>query len=111
MRFKALVVLVGAVAAVPAFGATPGERPLKVAFVYTGTPGDGGWTYQHNLGVRHLERTLGSKVRVTRVSTLDGAPLAYGKGGDNLNPFFVAAANPDLAARGAAEMRRLLAAK
>lgn len=42
------------------------------------------------------------------VLCLDGTPLAYGKGGDNLNPFFIAAASPDLAQRGAAEMRRLL---
>jgi 3'(2'), 5'-bisphosphate nucleotidase len=46
-----------------------------------------------------------------KVLALDGQPLRYGKGGDNLNPFFVAAATPDLAERGAAEMRRLLAAK
>jgi len=43
------------------------------------------------------------------VLALDGAPLRYGKGGDNLNPFFIAAASPELAARGAAEMRKLLA--
>jgi 3'(2'), 5'-bisphosphate nucleotidase len=43
------------------------------------------------------------------VLTLDGQPLRYGKGGDNLNPFFIAAANADLAVRGAAEMRQLLA--
>jgi 3'(2'), 5'-bisphosphate nucleotidase len=42
------------------------------------------------------------------VLTLSGAPLRYGKGGDHLNPFFIAAANADLAARGAAEMRSLL---
>ncbi len=43
------------------------------------------------------------------VLALDGAPLRYGKGGDNLNPFFIAAANADLAQRGSAEMRALLA--
>jgi len=43
-----------------------------------------------------------------KVVTIDGAPLRYGKGGDNLNPFFIAAANSDLAFRGAAEMRRLV---
>jgi 3'(2'), 5'-bisphosphate nucleotidase len=42
------------------------------------------------------------------VLCLDGTPLTYGKGGDNLNPFFIAAATPDLAHRGAEEMRRLL---
>ena len=45
------------------------------------------------------------------VVCLDGSPLRYGKGGDNLNPFFIAAATPGLAQRGAAEMWRLLAAK
>ena len=44
------------------------------------------------------------------VLCLDGSPLRYGKGGDNLNPFFIAAATPDLAHRGAEEMRRLLVA-
>jgi len=44
------------------------------------------------------------------VLALDGQPLRYGKGGDNLNPFFIAAANRELAERGAAEMRKLLAA-
>jgi 3'(2'), 5'-bisphosphate nucleotidase len=39
---------------------------------------------------------------------LDGTPLRYGKGGDNLNPYFIAAASPELAKRGAEEMRRLL---
>src|SRR5437868_48943 len=43
-----------------------------------------------------------------KVVTIDGTPLSYGKGGDNLNPFFVAAASADLAFRGAAEMRRLV---
>src|SRR4051812_46486233 len=42
------------------------------------------------------------------VLCLDGTPLRYGKGGDNLNPYFIAAASKDLAERGAVEMRRLL---
>jgi len=42
------------------------------------------------------------------VLCLDGTPLRYGKGGDNLNPFFIAAASPDLATRGAETMRKLL---
>lgn len=51
-----------------------GAAPLRVAFVYNTTPGDGGWTYQHNLGVRQMERALGNRVRVTRTTTIDGAP-------------------------------------
>ena len=42
------------------------------------------------------------------VLCLDGTPLRYGKGGDNLNPYFIAAASNELAERGAAEMRKLL---
>jgi 3'(2'), 5'-bisphosphate nucleotidase len=42
------------------------------------------------------------------VLTVDGAPLRYGRGGDHLNPFFIAAATADLAERGAAEMRARL---
>ncbi len=41
--------------------------------------------------------------------TMDGLPSTYGRGGDHLNPFFIAAANSDLAHRGAAEMRKVLA--
>lgn len=40
-----------------------------------------------------------------KVLTLQGNPLRYGKGGDNLNPFFIAAASAELAERGAAAMR------
>ncbi|RYE11446.1 MAG: 3'(2'),5'-bisphosphate nucleotidase [Hyphomicrobiales bacterium] len=43
------------------------------------------------------------------ILTLEGTPLTYGRGGDHLNPFFMAAASPELAARGAAEMRKALA--
>ena len=43
------------------------------------------------------------------VLAIDGTPLRYGKGGNNLNPYFIAAASPDLALRGSAEMRSLIA--
>jgi 3'(2'), 5'-bisphosphate nucleotidase len=42
------------------------------------------------------------------VLTLDGQAMTYGRGGDHLNPLFIAAADLDLAQRGAAEMRRLV---
>lgn len=46
-----------------------------------------------------------------RVLAIDGKPLRYGDTGDRdfLNPFFIAAADDELAERGAAEMRRLVA--
>lgn len=39
------------------------EKP-RVAFVYLGVAGDGGWTYQHDLGVKYLEKTLGIKADI-----------------------------------------------
>lgn len=34
------------------------EKP-RVAFVYIGTPGDGGWTYEHDRGRKYMEEKLG----------------------------------------------------
>ncbi|CAM3713485.1 BMP family ABC transporter substrate-binding protein [Cohnella lubricantis] len=39
---------------------TPIPNP-RVAFVYIGPPGDGGWTYQHDQGVKFMEKELGIK--------------------------------------------------
>jgi len=49
-------------------------QPLKVAFVYVGPVGDGGWSYQHNLGRLALEKALGNQVKTTYVdSVAEGA--------------------------------------
>lgn len=46
--------------------ATPqAEKKLpRVAFVYIGTPGDGGWTYEHDQGRLMMEKELGIKSTV-----------------------------------------------
>jgi simple sugar transport system substrate-binding protein len=44
--------------------------PLKVAFVYLGPVGDGGWTYQHDQGRKALEKALGSKIQTTYVENV-----------------------------------------
>ena len=41
--------------------------PYKVAFVYIDPVGDSGWSYQHDLGRRALEKALGPKVKTTFV--------------------------------------------
>ncbi|MDG0793501.1 BMP family ABC transporter substrate-binding protein [Cohnella ginsengisoli] len=33
----------------------------RVAFIYIGPPGDGGWTFQHDQGVKYMEKELGIK--------------------------------------------------
>jgi basic membrane protein A and related proteins len=50
------------------------QVPLKVAFIYVGPVGDGGWSYQHDLGRLALEKALGPKVKTTYVeSVAEGA--------------------------------------
>ena len=38
---------------------------LKVGFIYVGPIGDFGWTYQHDLGRKAMEKALGDKVETT----------------------------------------------
>jgi len=46
------------------------QQPLKVAFVYIGPVGDGGWSYQHDLGRQALEKSLGAKVKTIYVENV-----------------------------------------
>lgn len=65
---KAALLLAGAMGA--AFTAQAADAPLKAAFVYLGPVGDGGWTYQHDLGRQALEKELGGKVKTTYVENV-----------------------------------------
>lgn len=64
------------VASAPA-AATPAPAaagPLKIAFVYVGPVGDGGWSYAHDLGRKAVESEYGEKVKTTFVeSVAEGA--------------------------------------
>ncbi len=42
-----------------------GQEPLRIGFVYVSPIGDAGWTFQHDLARREMEKVLGAKV-VTR---------------------------------------------
>jgi len=50
--------------------------PLKVAFVYVTPVGQAGWTYQHDLGRREMERALGDAVKTTVVEDVAEGPDA-----------------------------------
>lgn len=50
--------------------AKAGERPLKVAFVYVGPVGDGGWTFAHDTGRRQAEQALGDSISTTWVENV-----------------------------------------
>lgn len=52
-------------AASPEASPSASEKPLpKVAFVYIGVAGDGGWTFQHDLGRLEMEKEFGIKSTV-----------------------------------------------
>jgi basic membrane protein A len=46
------------------------DSPVKVAFIYVDPVGDTGWSYQHDLARRELERVLGAKVQTTYVESV-----------------------------------------
>jgi simple sugar transport system substrate-binding protein len=46
------------------------DEPVKVAFLYVDPVGDTGWSYQHDLARRELERVLGAKVKTTFVESV-----------------------------------------
>lgn len=45
-------------------------EPTKVGFVYVGPIGDHGWSYQHEMGRRAVEKELGDKVSTTFVENV-----------------------------------------
>ncbi|MEC0227301.1 BMP family ABC transporter substrate-binding protein [Paenibacillus alba] len=63
-------------AAAQATTATPqADKKLpRVAFVYIGVPGDGGWTYEHDQGRIMLEKELG--IKATTVENIPEGPDA-----------------------------------
>jgi basic membrane protein A len=67
--WKSLSLLVAAgIAAAPM--AAHAADPLKVAFVYLGPVGDGGWTQQHDQARLALEKALGSQIKTTFVENV-----------------------------------------
>ncbi|HYD79114.1 MAG TPA: BMP family ABC transporter substrate-binding protein [Paucimonas sp.] len=62
-------------AAAPAASATPSapgpdDGPLKVAFVYVGPVGDGGWTYAHDQARKSVEAEFGDRVETRYVENV-----------------------------------------
>ena len=62
--------LVGLGLALVAATAARADEPLKIAFVFLGPIGDGGWTYQTNQGRLALEKALGTKIKTTYVENV-----------------------------------------
>jgi simple sugar transport system substrate-binding protein len=66
-----LAILALAAFTLPARAADP---PLVVGFVYVSPIGEAGWTYQHELGRRALERALGPRVKTVFVESVAEGP-------------------------------------
>jgi basic membrane protein A and related proteins len=50
--------------------AAPAAEKLKVGFIYVGPIGDFGWSYQHDVARKDLEKALGDKVETTFVENV-----------------------------------------
>jgi len=67
---KLAAILVSTLSALLATPSALADGPFKVAFVYVEPVGDSGWSYQHDLGRRALEKELGAKVKTTIVENV-----------------------------------------
>jgi len=61
---------VTAAAALAIVAAPAMAQELKIGFVYVSPIGSAGWTYQHELGRQHLEKTFAGKVKTTYVESV-----------------------------------------
>lgn len=63
-----------AIAVLPAFALSPASAadpaPLNVGYVYVSPIGEAGWTYQHDLGRKEMEKALGNKVKTKFVENV-----------------------------------------
>ncbi|MEM6311273.1 MAG: BMP family ABC transporter substrate-binding protein [Pseudomonadota bacterium] len=100
-----------------------GHAKTKVGFVYVGPVGDGGWTYEHDIGRKAVEEAFGDKVetvyvenvaegpdseRVMTQMALDGADLIFTTSFGYMDPTNnVAAKFPDVKFEHATGYKRL----
>ena len=55
----------------PAVAAAPAKAdPLKVAFVYVGPVGDGGWSFAHDNARKAIEKEFGDKIATSFVENV-----------------------------------------
>ncbi|MFI4988972.1 MAG: BMP family ABC transporter substrate-binding protein, partial [Alphaproteobacteria bacterium] len=71
LRGLAGAVLGAASLSFPAHLASQAAEPLKIAFVYVSPVGDAGWTYQHDIGRKEVEKAFGEKVKTTFVESVN----------------------------------------
>src|ERR1700678_754166 len=62
--------------AVGTFGGVYAAEKLKVGVIYVGPIGDLGWSYQHDVGRKAMEKALGDKVETTYLENVPEGPDA-----------------------------------
>lgn len=73
MNRRTLITTAAAIAVASLSAALPAraqDEPLKVGFIYVGPVGDGGWTYQHDLGRQAVEAEYGDRVETTYIENV-----------------------------------------
>jgi len=58
------------------FGGAYAADKLKIGFIYVGPIGDLGWSYQHDVGRKAMEKALGDKVETTFLENVPEGPDA-----------------------------------
>jgi basic membrane protein A len=66
-------ILAGAAVLALSAGGAAAQQKLKVGFIYVGPVGDHGWSYQHDVGRKAIEKELGDKVETTFVESVPEA--------------------------------------
>jgi simple sugar transport system substrate-binding protein len=70
MAFRGLLALCLAALLFAPVSSVNAADPLKIGFVYSGPVGDAGWTYQHDLGRKAIEKEFGSKIKTVFVENV-----------------------------------------
>jgi basic membrane protein A len=63
----------GALALALVSGSALAQQKLKVGFIYVGPVGDHGWSYQHDVGRKAIEKAFGDRVETTYVESVPEA--------------------------------------
>jgi len=75
-KWNIIAVAAALALAVATFSTTQAAQKLKVGFIYVGPVGDLGWSYQHDLGRKAMEKALAGKVETTYLENVPEGPDA-----------------------------------
>jgi simple sugar transport system substrate-binding protein len=76
MRKSLITLAVAAVGLAAAGSPAPAAEKLKIGYIYVGPVGDFGWSYQHDVARKALEKALGDKVETTYLENVSEGPDA-----------------------------------